>query len=147
MKTLQTSVVASAALAMGRAFVVSRAVDSVAHIKGTEEEERELFTNALSVSRAQIESLATDSDIFAAHLEMIDDDMLSESVLSKIAEGESACDATAAAAEEMVAMFEAIDDEYLAARAADIKDICINDRICVYNPESLGDVAAIVIYI
>ena len=87
MKTLQTSVVASAALAMGRAFVVSRAVDSVAHIKGTEEEERELFTNALSVSRAQIESLATDSDIFAAHLEMIDDDMLSESVLSKIAEG------------------------------------------------------------
>lgn len=123
MKTLQTSVVASAALAMGRAFVVSRAVDSVAHIKGTEEEERELFTNALSVSRAQIESLATDSDIFAAHLEMIDDDMLSESVLSKIAEGESACEATAAAAEEMVAMFEAIDDEYLAARAADIKDI------------------------
>ena len=32
------------------------------------------------------------------------------------------------------------------AKPADIKDICINDRICVYNPESLGDVAAIVIY-
>ena len=123
MKTLQTSVIASAALATGRAFVVQRGAAASARTKGTVEQECALFEGALAKSKEQIEVLAADSDIFAAHLEMIDDPMLSEGVMAHIDEGQSAEEAVAAAAAELVAMFEAIDDEYLAARADDIKDI------------------------
>ena len=123
MKTLQTSVIASASLATGRAFVVQRGVAASARTKGTVEQEGALFESALAKSKEQIEVLAADSDIFAAHLEMIDDPMLSEGVMAHIDEGQSAEEAVAEAAAEIVAMFEAIDDEYLAARADDIKDI------------------------
>ena len=123
MKTLQTSVRASEGIAIGRAFVVRRVAVVTREQRGSDEYELQLFTAALAQSRAQIEQFAEDNDIFAAHLEIVDDPMLSEAVESHIADGKSADEAVAAASEELVAMFEAMDDEYLSARAADIKDI------------------------
>lgn len=123
MKLLETSVRASEGIAVGRAFVVNRCTDSQSYEKGSPEQEQSRFTQALAQSREQIEALAVDSDIFAAHLEIIDDEMLSDSVTAHIDEGMGAVEAVAEASAELVAMFEAIDDEYLAARAADVKDI------------------------
>ena len=123
MKLLETSVRASEGIAVGRAFVVNRCSDASSYLQGTTAEEQERFNCALAQSREQIEALATDSDIFAAHLEIVDDPMLSDAVTAHIDEDMSALEAVATASEELVAMFEAIDDEYLAARAADVKDI------------------------
>lgn len=123
MKFFETSVRASDGIAMGRAFVVNRCTDTSSYRQGTTAEEQSRFAEALAQSRTEIEALAADSDIFAAHLEIIDDEMLSDSVTAHLDEGMSAPDAVIAASAELVAMFEAIDDEYLAARSADIKDI------------------------
>ena len=123
MKLLSTTVRASEGIAFGRAFVVQRNVAKVDREQGSVEQESELFVAALEQSRVEIEALAADSDIFAAHLEIIDDPMLAEAVAAHISDGRGATDAVDAACQELVAMFEAIDDEYLAARATDIKDI------------------------
>lgn len=123
MKLLETSVRASEGIAVGRAFVVNRCTTSQSYEKGSLEQEHSRFVQALDLSHEQIEALAADSDIFAAHLEIVDDPMLSEAVTAHIDEEMSALEAVTMASEELVAMFEAIDDEYLAARAADVKDI------------------------
>lgn len=123
MKLLETSVRASEGIAVGRAFVVNRCIDSQPYEKGSLEQEHTRFEQALTLSHEQIEQLAADSEIFAAHLEIVDDPMLSDAVTAHIDEGQSAPEAVAMASEELAAMFEAIDDEYLAARATDVKDI------------------------
>ena len=123
MRVLETTVRASEGIAVGRAFVVDRCTASTSYEKGAPEVEQNRFEQALQQSREQIETLAADSEIFAAHLEIVDDPMLSDAVVAHIDEGDSAHDAVLQASAELVAMFEAIDDEYLAARAADVKDI------------------------
>ncbi len=123
MQVFTTAVGASEGIAIGRAYVVKRQAITSMRPCGSTEEELALFTKALELSRTQIESFAADSDIFAAHLEIVDDPMLSEAVEAHIAEGQRADDAVRSACEELVAMFAAIDDDYLAARADDIKDI------------------------
>ena len=109
MKSLQTSVRASEGIAIGRAFVVHRAAVVAREERGCDEYEQQLFAVALAQSRAQIEQFAEDNDIFAAHLEIVDDPILSEAVESHIADGKSADEAVAAASDELVAMFEAMD--------------------------------------
>ncbi len=124
MKRISTSVRASDGIAIGRAYVVVR--ESVLHSAcpaGSVEQERERFDKALSDTVAQISALAETDDIFAAHLEMVQDDMLRESVEAHIDGGESSVAAVRAAEEEMAAMFASIDDEYLRAREADVRDI------------------------
>ena len=123
MRVLETTVRASEGIAVGRAFVVDRCTASTSYEKGAPEVEQNRFEQALQQSREQIETLAADSEIFAAHLEIVDDPMLSDAVVAHIDEGDSAHDAVLQASAELVSMFEAIDDEYLAARAADVKDI------------------------
>ena len=124
MKRISTSVRASDGIAIGRAFVVVReTVQDSAEPAGSVGQEREKFEKALSDSIVQIAALAETDDIFAAHLEMVQDDMLRESVEAHIDGGESAIAAVRAAGEETAAMFAAIDDEYLRAREADVRDI------------------------
>lgn len=123
MKLLVTSVRASEGIAIGKAFVVARGNSCADYVQGSPEQEQQLFDAALAKSVEQITALAEGNDIFAAHLEMISDDMLRESVEAHIAEGSSAPCAVDMSCQELVAMFESMDDEYLAARAADIKDI------------------------
>lgn len=50
--------------------------------------------------------------------------MLMENVAEKIAEGMTAADAVHAASGELAALFAQIDDEYLRARADDVRDVC-----------------------
>lgn len=124
MKRISTSVRASEGIAIGRAYVVVReSVQDSAEPVGSVGQERAKFAKALSDSIAQIAKLAENNDIFAAHLEMVQDDMLRESIEAHIDGGESAIAAVRAAGEETAAMFAAIDDEYLRAREADVRDI------------------------
>ena len=123
MKTLQTSVRASETIAIGRAFVLCRNSVEQNIAQGSVEEEKARFLTSLQHSAEQIEALAVDSDIFAAHLEIVQDEMLSDAVMEHIGSASSAVEACQAACADLVAMFEALDDEYLSARADDIKDI------------------------
>lgn len=124
MKRISTPVRASDGIAIGRAYVVVREpVGDTAEPSGSVGQERAKFGKALSDSIAQIATLAETDDIFAAHLEMVQDDMLRESVEAHIDGGESAVAAVRAAGEETAAVFAAIDDEYMRAREADIRDI------------------------
>lgn len=122
MFVLSTAVVASHRVAIGRAFVVERGVAPRA-VEACDRSALECFNEALAQSREQIESLACDSDIFEAHLEMIDDPMIAEAVAEGIEQGMDAAEAVRCACEQIVAMFEAIDDEYLRARKDDVRDI------------------------
>lgn len=82
------------------------------------------FHSAFDAVHADIAMSADDDEILAAHLEMMEDPMLSEAVEAAIADGLQAEDAVRSACSEICAMFADIDDEYLRARVDDVRDIC-----------------------
>ena len=124
MKRLVSKVVASEGVAIGRAYVVQRSNLPLKTIDAeTSVDAAQQFKKALQQSTAELAALADGSEIFAAHYALIKDESLSESVMNYIANGSSALDACRAACNDYVAMFEAIDDEYLRERSADVRDI------------------------
>ena len=86
--------------------------------------EQSRFDAAVAAAVGELEKLAAANEIFAAHLELAADPMLMENVAEKIAEGMTAADAVHAASGELAALFAQIDDEYLRARADDVRDVC-----------------------
>ena len=86
--------------------------------------EQSRFEAAVAAAGGELEKLAAANEIFAAHLELAADPMLMENVAEKIAEGMTAADAVHAASGELAALFAQIDDEYLRARADDVRDVC-----------------------
>ena len=86
--------------------------------------EQSRFDAAVAAAEGEVEKLAGANEIFAAHLELAADPMLMENVAEKIAEGMTAADAVHAASGELAALFAQIDDEYLRARADDVRDVC-----------------------
>lgn len=81
------------------------------------------FSEAFEKTRSELEKLASDSDIFAAHYEMSQDPLI-EDTYTEIKD-DFIDDATACkeACEAICRMFEGIDDEYLRARVDDVKDV------------------------
>ena len=84
---------------------------------------------AFEAERERLEALSQDGEseaagIFAAHLEILEDPMLRESIEAHLGDGLSPIEAVEAASKELAAMFEEIEDEYLRARADDVRDIC-----------------------
>ncbi|MBQ7856056.1 MAG: phosphoenolpyruvate--protein phosphotransferase [Alistipes sp.] len=124
MKRLTATVRASEGIAIGRAFVVERGEVVAEPPQGSVEQEQQRFEEALRSSVEQIDALTAVNDVFAAHLEMVQDDMLRESVEAYIGDGASATEAVRRACDDIVAMFEGLDDEYLRERADDVKDVC-----------------------
>lgn len=61
--------------------------------------------------------------IFDAHLLMLEDPELESAVLGRLAAGEPAGRATRSAGEELAAIMDQLEDEYLRLRAADIRDV------------------------
>ena len=86
--------------------------------------EQSRFDAAVAAAEGELEKLAAANEIFAAHLELAADPMLMENVAGKVAEGMTAADAVHAASGELAALFAQIDDEYLRARADDVRDVC-----------------------
>ena len=86
--------------------------------------EKEKFAGAREAVKKALGVLVQENEIFAAHLEIVDDFTLQEGVESKI-EGEhkNAQAALKETIEELKAIFDMMDDEYMRERAADIQDI------------------------
>lgn len=121
MKTLNTNSSIDG-LARGKAFIVRR--DSPReHISvGTIDYELKKFSSAVLSVRDDLSSL--EGDVFAAHLEMLEDPVLTEQVENHIRfDGMGAVEASYSACEELASMFNEIDDEYLRARVDDVRDV------------------------
>jgi phosphotransferase system enzyme I (PtsI) len=121
MKTLHTNSSIDG-LARGKAFIVRRE-SSREHISvGTIDYELKKFSSALLSVRDDLSSL--EGDVFAAHLEMLEDPVLTEQVENHIRfDGMGAVEASYSACEELASMFNEIDDEYLRARVDDVRDV------------------------
>ena len=123
MKIIDSNTRAGRDISISRAYVVCRSVRNTARESLGAEYEQSLFDKALEQTISQLESLAADSDIFEAHLEIAQDSMIADGVQEHIAEGMCAESAVQTTCEEVVAMFADIDDEYLRARTDDVRDI------------------------
>lgn len=87
-------------------------------------EEQKRFEDAREEVIRELEVLAAENEIFAAHLEIAGDFTLHEGVEAKIsAERKNAELALQEMIDEFAAIFEAMDDAYMKERGADIKDI------------------------
>jgi len=95
--------------------------------------EIEKFRTAVAISITEVEAMignydpsqGTDGmDILEAHIELLDDPQIREDVTEKIAtERKNVNDAVIEVIQNAVAMFKSMDDEYMSARAADVRDI------------------------
>ncbi len=127
MNTINAAKAASKGIVMGKAFVV-KAVKIIENNNLIEPSaapaEVKKFHEAVELAVLEIGVLAQQSEIFAAHLTVAKDVVLHESVENKIKDEQmNAQMALTAAVDEIVAVFESMDDEYLRERAADIKDV------------------------
>ena len=96
-------------------------------------EEIARLENALTNSLKQIEELCQvekkaghteKAEIFQAHKLILEDTEFTGKMAERIAEGNICCEAAVqSAVQEFIKIFESMDDEYIRARAADIKDI------------------------
>lgn len=127
MNVLKVNIAASAGIAMGRAGMYKPAVRKIAeNTVGTNEipQEIEHFKASVSAAEHQLQELSEANPIFGAHLEMVKDITLHEAVIFKISKsGMNAQKAVYEACEELITIFDSMDDEYMKERAADIKDI------------------------
>lgn len=99
---------------------------------GTAEEECERLRAAVARADEQLEQLCLmarrdvgeeEAEIFELHRMLLEDEQLMSTARSLIADGRSAEAAISEAAERCARRLAAIEDEYLAARAADLRDI------------------------
>ena len=90
------------------------------------------FAEAFSMVRAELEAEAELNPVFAAHLEMLDDPMLTEAVEASLSAGKSDMEALDEACKGICDMFAGIDDEYLKARTDDVRDVFgrLRDAVC-----------------
>ncbi len=119
--------------AMGKLRFFKRfAEDEESFTVGTPQQEQKLFEEALEASKKQLSELhekakesigESEAEIFAIHKMLLEDEEYLETVESFIFAGESAAAAVMSCAESFEKMFSELDDEYLSARAADIKDV------------------------
>ena len=127
MKVIKVDKTASKGIAIGKVFLVQKAEFTVNTASITKEDvgkEIERFETAVTKVEEDLIPLAETNPIFGAHLEMVKDITLYDSVISKIKENKYNAElAFDTAAGEFIRMFEALEDEYMRERAADMKDI------------------------
>jgi phosphotransferase system enzyme I (PtsI) len=116
---------------VGPAAVVPVAT-AIERATGTPDEEQRAYDRAAAESRAQLEQLAGNmraqglaeqAGILDAQALMVQDPGWAAFVAGDIAAGISAPEAVTRAAGQFAAMFEGLDDPYMAARAADVRDV------------------------
>ena len=98
-----------------------------------------------NIEKLQADGGAEQAAIMEAHRMMVQDPMLAENINTQLDELHNAPKAVLAAAEDQAKQFEAMDNEYFAARAVDLRDV--GKRIAKYllgvkEPE-IGDGAVI----
>lgn len=119
--------------AMGKLRFFDRYAESESSADiSTPEEEKIIFEGALERAREQLLKLykqteenigKKEAEIFEIHRMLLEDEEYIETVEGFISEGQSAGSAVMSTARSFEAMFADLNDDYLSARAADIKDI------------------------
>lgn len=123
-----TTNVRNDSVALGKAFVVNRRKCSGCAQTSLGE--------AFRKAAGQLEKLSEENEIFAAHLEILQDPILEDSINEFIASGLDCREAISEASAAICAQFEEIDDEYLRARADDVKDVCRRLGSCLDSDSS-----------
>ncbi len=127
----------SPGIAIGRAFVIKKTEAKVSGVLLTSEAEISAeiahFEDAVNKAVSDIESIKSDKHlslqdedlaILDTQIELLTDPQLNDDVLEKIkSDRKNSSDAVIEAIDAFVQMFEGMEDEYMRARAADIKDI------------------------
>ena len=126
-------IAASSGIAIGKVFKLESPVISVTNtLKGSVEEEKARFTSALEKTVSDINlvkerasaNLSEDElAIFDAHLMMAQDPEYASQIVDMIGEGNSADYSCKTVSDNMIALFESMDNDYFRERAADIKDV------------------------
>lgn len=128
-------IAASNGIVIGKAFVVQDTQPELPRYNISPEQtdqERARLDQARAKTREQLEAIRAnlaakageeEAAIFDAHLMLLEDPMLAEAVVEKITQGSNAEAAVYDASETFAAMFDAMDDEYMRGRAADVRDI------------------------
>lgn len=130
-------IIASPGVAIGKAFVLKHNEIIIDDTPLTTAEEcaaeEAVFRKAVEDTEAQLNEIieiteerlsAKEADVFRAHLMMLADPMLEETVMDKINNGKmKAAKAIKEATAEIAEMLGSLDDEYMRERAADIKDV------------------------
>lgn len=128
MEIIKVDKIASKGIVMGKVFIVKQdnmVIDTNTISESMKSSEVKRFEDAVSEASNQIKILAKDNDIFKAHVEIVEDISLLDSVISKINdENKNAELALKESQDEISGMLENLDDEYLRERAVDIKDVC-----------------------
>ena len=105
------------------------------------EQAKELAAQQLSeiYEKALKEVGETHAQIFEVHIMMLEDDDYNESIANLIeTQSVNAEYAVASTADNFAAMFAAMDDAYMQARAADVRDISNRLIACLTNPDAVG---------
>ena len=127
MKKIKVEKTSSKGIVMGKVFLVKEQdlnPKSGSISKAQADGEKNQYEMAVEEVKSDLRPLAETSDIFAAHLELVQDISLKEGVLEKISTG--LCNAEQAlhnTVEEFQMIFESMEDEYMRERAADLVDI------------------------
>ena len=126
-------IAASSGIAIGKVFKLESPVISVTNtLKGSVEEEKARFTSALEKTvsdinlvkeRASANLSEEELAIFDAHLMMAQDPEYASQIVDMIGEGNSADYSCKTVSDNMIAMFESMDNDYFRERADDIKDV------------------------
>lgn len=131
MTNIKKGIGSSEGIAVGKIFLLEKEEIEVSAEKIEEESKEQELTRikkAFTSYRLDLENMSVDNEVqkevISAHLSMLDDPFLVESVENKITnENQNAEYALKTSINEMVAMMEGLDDPYLKERAADYKDI------------------------
>lgn len=126
---------ASNGIVIGKAFVVAESQPELPRYVVTPDQsgqEKNRLGQAMAVTKTQLEEIRNnlaqrageeEAAIFDAHLMLVEDPMLAEAINGAIDQGSNAEAAVYDSAEQFAAMFDAMDDEYMRGRAADVRDI------------------------
>lgn len=100
----------------------------------------EAVANALADTRERLREAGNEDEaaIFEAHIEMAEDPEFASEVEERISGLESPESAALAVGEEYAALFAALDDEYMAARADDIRDVAAQIAAELMGREAAG---------
>ena len=117
----------SKGIAVGKAFLVKAPDLTAERVEITAQEaerEKTAFRHAVEKVREDLRPLARENAVFAAHLDMAEDETLIDGVEEKISEGKCAQWALELQMEETCGLLESLEDAYLRERAADVRDVC-----------------------
>lgn len=137
-------------VAIGPAVVYRRAVHTESVAKGTPREEQKKFEDACEKAKEQLAALYEKAkrelgEEKAAIVEvqqlMLEDLDYLEAVAGEIADGAAAADAARDCGENIAQVFASLDDEYMKARSADIRDVSrrVADILCGHEGFTLPE--------